>query len=131
MRSKNQDIMFEIMNDFLFPESNMNCTSKLFEGYNILVDDEGNTVDGFYGSEDKCKQFCFDNDDCKSLTYCRNGDAYNCHLKDKVLINNGENKMNSSHHPYCTSYIKTCEGIKAYKFWRKYSMISLIMFYRN
>ena len=84
-----------------------------------MVDDEGNIVDDFnglsYGSEDICKQHCFDNDDCNSFTYCRNGDTYNCHLKDKVLINKGEDKMFSSHHPYCTSYTKTCEGIQEYK----------------
>ena len=105
---------------FYFPESNINCTSEQFEGYHDLVDDEGNIVDDFnglsYGSEDKCKQYCFDNDECKSFTYCRNGDTYNCHLKDKVLINKGENKMDSSHHPYCTSYTKTCEGILEYTF---------------
>lgn len=86
------------------------CTSEPFDGLNRLVSDEGNIVEDFfglpYGSEDKCKENCFANDECKSFTYCQNYDRYNCHLKDKVLTNHS----NTEYADYCTSYTKNCKG---------------------
>ena len=90
------------------------CTSKPFAGIHRLASNEGNIVDDFtglpYGSEDKCMKYCFANEDCKSFTYCRNGDRYNCHLKDRDLVNIDDGDFRSKHNYYCTSYTKNCEG---------------------
>ena len=90
------------------------CTSEPFAWIHRLASNEGNIVADFtglpYGSEDKCKKYCFANEDCKSFTYCRNGDRYNCHLKDRDLVNIVNVYSSSKRNDYCTSYTKNCEG---------------------
>ena len=84
-----------------------------------MVKEEGKNLKDYVNLPGKslnlCKSHCKYNRKCNSFTYCINGEknsTYNCHLKDKILIENETTTLTGS----CTSYAKTtCQGNLLYK----------------